>query len=268
VIRPLIVIAVTLLASTAASAQFRLISVEQEIDMGRRVDAEVRREMPVLKDEEVTAYVRSLGRRLAQHAPGPKYPYRVSVVDYREINAFALPGGPIWVHRGLMHAASNESQVAGVLAHEVAHIAQRHSADQLTKATMANWSLGVLGAFLGNSVGAGAAQMAAGFVTNGVFLKFSRDDEREADQVGLQIMRRAGWNPRGMVELFEVLRREARRDPGSVEGFFSSHPPPQDRINDLQGQIGRNPSGRRDSPDFQATKARLLRMPPPRALPN
>ena len=99
-IRPLIVIALTLLASTAASAQFRLISVEQEIDMGRRVDAEVRREMAVLRDEEVAAYVRSLGRRLAQHAQGPKYPYRVSVVDYREINAFALPGGPIWVHRG------------------------------------------------------------------------------------------------------------------------------------------------------------------------
>ena len=236
--------------------------------MGRRVDAEVRREMPVLKDAEVATYVRSLGRRLAPHAPGPKYPYSIAVVDYREINAFALPGGPIWVHRGLMHAASNESQVAGVLAHEVAHIAQRHSADQLTKATMANWGLGVLGAFLGNSAGAGAAQVAAGFLTNGVFLKFSRDDEREADEVGLEILRRAGWNPRGMVELFEVLRREARRDPGSVEVFFSSHPPPQDRINRLQGQIGRNPSGRRDSPEFQKIKARLLRLPAPRALPK
>jgi predicted Zn-dependent protease len=267
-LRSFVVIVLSLLGATSASAQFRLISVEQEIDMGRRVDTEVRREMPVLKDAEVTAYVRSLGRRLAQHAPGPKYPYRVSVVDYREINAFALPGGPIWMHRGLMHAATNESQVAGVLAHEVAHIAQRHSADQLTKATMANWGLGVLGAFLGNSAGAGAAQMAAGYLANGVFLKFSRDDEREADEVGLQIMRRAGWNPRGMVELFEVLRREARRDPGSVETFFSSHPPPQDRINRLEGEIGRNPSGRRDSEEFQRVRARLLRMTPPRALPK
>ena len=259
-----IVVTLMLLVSTSASAQFRLISVEQEIEMGRRVDAEVRREMPVVKDADVVAYVRSLGRRLAQHAPGAKYPYSVSVVDYREINAFALPGGPIWVHRGLMHAASNESQVAGVLAHEVAHIAQRHSADQLTKATMASWGIGVLGAFLGNSAGAGGAQMAAGFLTNGVFLKFSRDDEREADQVGLQIMRRAGWNPRGMVELFEVLGREAKRDPGSVETFFSSHPAPQDRISRLQGEIGRNPSGRRDSPEFREIKARLLRMPLPK----
>ena len=266
--RIVVAIVLWLGAPAGAAAQFSLISVEEEIDMGRRVDAEVRREMPVLKDTEITAYVRSLGRRLAQHAPGPKYPYSVSVVDYREINAFALPGGPIWMHRGLMHAASNEAQVAGVLAHEVAHIAQRHSADQVTKATVANWGLGVLGAFLGNTGGAGAAQIAAGFLTNGVFLKFSRDDEREADQVGLQIMRRAGWNPRGMVELFEVLRREAKRDPGSVETFFSSHPAPHDRINRLQGEIGRNPSGRRDSREFQRIKARLLRMPAPRALPK
>ena len=266
--RFLFIVGFSLMWPAVATPQFRLVSVEQEIEMGRRVDAEVRREMPVLKDAEVTAYARSLGRRLAQHTSGPKYPYSVSVVDYQEINAFALPGGPIWIHRGLMHAASNESQIAGVLAHEVAHIALRHSADQLTKATMANWGLGVLGAFLGNSAGAGAAQLAAGFLTNGVFLKFSRDDEREADEVGLQIMRRAGWNPRGMVELFEVLRREARRDPGSVEVFFSSHPPPQDRISRLQGQIGRNPSGRRDSAEFQTMKARLQRLPPPRVLPK
>ncbi len=181
------------------------------------------------------------------------------VVDEREINAFALPGGPIWVHRGLLQAASNESQVAGVLAHEVAHIAERHPASQMTKATVANLGLGLLGAMLGNSTGAGAAQMAAGFLTNGVFLKFSRDDEREADQVGLEIMKRAGWNPRGMVELFEVLRREATRDPGSVEQFLSSHPSPQDRIKRLQTAIGRDPTGRRDTAQFQTMKARLRR---------
>ena len=133
---------------------------------------------------------------------------------------------------------------------------------------MANWGLGLLGAVLGNSAGAGAAQMAAGFLANGVFLKFSRDDEREADQVGLQIMRRAGWDPRGMVELFEVLRREAKRDPGSVEVFFSSHPSPQDRIDRLQGAIGSRPTGRRDSPQFQTVKARLRRLPAPRSMPK
>jgi beta-barrel assembly-enhancing protease len=258
-LRFLAVLAFVAFASAGTAAQFSLVSVEQEIEMGREVNAQVRHEMPQLRDAEVASYVGALGRRLAAHAPGPKYPYSVAVVDLREINAFALPGGPIWVHRGLLQAASNESQVAGVLAHEVAHIARRHAASQLTKVTMTNWGLGLLGAMLGNSTGASAAQTAAGFLANGVFLKFSRDDERDADQVGLDIMKRAGWNPRGMVELFEVLRREANRDPGSVEQFFSSHPSPQDRVNRLQSDIGRNPTGRRDTPQFQAMKARLPR---------
>jgi predicted Zn-dependent protease len=266
--RIILVLIMSSLASANLAAQFSLVSVEQEVEIGRQVNAQLRRDMPELRDAEVTSYLRSLGGRLVPHASGPKYPYSFSVVDYREINAFALPGGPIWVHRGLMHAASNESQVAGVLAHEIAHVAERHSATQLTKATMASWGLGLLGAVLGSSVGAGAAQTAAGLLTDGVFLKFSRDDEREADRVGLEIMRRAGWNPRGMVELVEVLRREARRDPGSVEVFFSSHPSPQERIDRLQGAIGRNPTGRRDGRQFQAIKARLQRLPPPRSMPQ
>jgi beta-barrel assembly-enhancing protease len=255
-----------LAACAAPSAQITLVSVEQEIAIGRQANAQVRKEMPELGDAEVTAYVRGIGRRLVAAAPGPKYPYSFSVVNYREINAFALPGGPVWMHRGVLHAASNESQVAGVLAHEVAHIAQRHAAGQLTKMTLANWGMGLLGAFLGNSAGAGAAQMAAGFLANGVFLKFSRDDESEADRVGLQIMRRAGWDPRGMVELFEVLRREGNRDPGSVEIFFSSHPAPVDRIRLLQERIGRTAVGRRDTARFQEIKTRLLKMPPPRPM--
>jgi predicted Zn-dependent protease len=193
---------------------------------------------------------------------GPKYPYTFSVANYREINAFALPGGPVWIHRAVLQDATNESQVAGVLAHEIAHIARRHAASQLTNAIVANWGLGLLGAVLGNSGGAGAAQMAASLLTNGIFLKFSRDDESEADRVGLQLMRRAGWDARGMVELFDLLRREAKRDPGKVETFFSSHPSPQDRIARLQADVARQSGGTRDTRQFQAVKARLLKMPP------
>jgi predicted Zn-dependent protease len=105
-------------------------------------------------------------------------------------------------------------------------------------------------------------------MANGVFLKFSRDDEREADDVGLQIMRRAGWDPRGMVELFDVLRREQRRDPGSVEAFFSSHPSPQDRITRLQEQIRQRAGGRRDSREFQSIRATLQRLPAARRAPR
>ena len=171
-------------AGVAALLGITLVSVPQEIEMGARRTQRCRRELPQFRDAQITGYVRALGQRLARSAPGPKYPYSFSVADYREINAFALPGGPVWINRGVLHAATNESQVAGVLAHEIAHIAQRHAADQLTKAMVANWGLGLLGAMLGNTGGAGTAQTAAGVMTGGVFLKFSRDDEREADGWG------------------------------------------------------------------------------------
>ena len=260
--------AALVLSPSTGVAQFSLVSVEEEVEIGKQANAQARTQVPEFSDVPTTAYLRDIGARLVRHAPGPKYPYSFSVVDYREINAFALPGGPIWVHRGVLHAATNESQVAGVLAHEVAHIAQRHAAGQLTKGIMANLGLGLLGAVLGNGSGAGAAQAAAGFLTNGIFLKFSRDDEREADQVGLQIMRRAGWDGRGMVELFDILRRESSRDPGSVEVFFSSHPPPQDRVARLQADVARQPGGTRDSRQFQSLKVRLLRMAAPRPMPR
>ena len=258
-----LVVAACLPGAANLEAQFSLVSVQDEIAIGREANAQVRKEVPEVRDPQVLGYIRSIGARLARQATGPRYPYSFSVADYREINAFALPGGPVWLHRGVIQTATNESQVAGVLAHEVAHIAQRHAAGQLTKGMMANLGLGLLGAVLGNGAGASAAQTAAGFVTNGVFLKFSRDDEREADRIGLQLMRRAGWDGRGMVELFEILQHEARRNPGSVETFFSSHPSPQDRITRLKGDIGRS-GGTRDTAQFQQIKARLQRRIPRR----
>ena len=213
-------------------------------------------------------FITRIGQRLARAAPGAKYPYSFAIADYREINAFSLPGGPVWINRGVLHAATSESQVAGVLAHEIAHIAQRHAADQLTKTLLAKWSLGMLGAMLGNAGGAGTAQAAGAMVTNGVFLKFSRDDEREADRVGLQIMTKAGWDPHGMIELFDVLRRESNRDPGAVDVFFSTHPSPQDRIAQLTAATARSRGGIRDTAEFRAVKARVLRLPAPRRMPT
>ena len=257
-----------LLALAVALAGITLVSVPEEIELGREANAKVRREMAQFRDTSVTAYVTSIGTRLARSARGPKYPYSFTIADYREINAFALPGGPIWINRGVLHAATNESQVAGVLAHEIAHVAQRHAATQVTQGAFANWGLGLLSAMLGNAGGAGAARTAAGAMTNTMFLKFSRDDEREADRVGLQILTRAGWDARGLVELFEVLRREQKRDPTLVETFFSTHPSPQERIDDLQADVRRHSGGRRDSADFQRAKKRSLALPPPRKAPR
>jgi beta-barrel assembly-enhancing protease len=249
----------------AALVGVTLISVPEEVELGREANAKVRRELVEFRDPAITAYVRSLGSRLVRSARGPKYPYTFATADYREINAFALPGGPIWINRGVLHAATNESQVAGVVAHEIAHIAQRHAARQVTNGAFANWGLGLLGALLGNSGGAAAARTAAGAMTNGIFLKFSRDDEREADRVGLQILTRAGWDGRGIVELFEVLQRAQKRDPDAVEVFFSTHPPPAERIRQLKAGARRS-GGRRDSSAFRQIKARSLKLSPPRRM--
>ena len=256
------------IALAMPAAAINLISVDQEIAIGREANANTRTQIPELTDVEVRAYVRSIGARLARAATGPKYPYSFHVANYRELNAFALPGGPVWINRGVLHVATNESQVAGVLAHEIAHVAQRHSAEQMTKAIFANFGLGLLGALLGNTGGATAAQTAAGLGANLWFLKFNRDDEAEADRVGLGILRRAGWDGRGMIELFEVLKREQGRNPAAAEVFFSSHPAPQDRLTALRAGAFRARGGVRNTPKFQAIKARLQKMAPPHAMPR
>ena len=250
------------------TAAITLISVEDEIAIGREANADTRKKIPELQDHEVRAYVRGIGARLARAAPGPPYPYSFSVANYREINAFALPGGPVWINRGVLQAATNESQVAGVLAHEIAHVAQRHAARQMSNAIVANLGLGALSALLGNVGGAGAARAAAGLGTNLWFLKFSRDDEAEADRVGLQILRRGGWDGRGMIELFEILTREHGRNPGAVEVFLSSHPAPADRMQALRADVAHVHGGVHNTHTFQSIRARLQKLPPARSMPK
>jgi predicted Zn-dependent protease len=251
-----------------SAAAITLISVPDEIAIGRQTNADTRKRLAEVSDADVRSYVRNIGARLAKAAPGPRYPYSFTVANYREINAFALPGGPIWINRGVLQSATNESQVAGVLAHEIAHVAQRHAARQMSNAMIANLGLGALGALLGNAGGASAARTAAGLGTNLWFLKFSRDDESEADRVGLKILRRAGWDGRGMIELFQILTREQGKNPGAVETFLSSHPAPADRMSALQAEGARAHGGIRNSLKFQAIKTRLRKMPAAKAMPK
>jgi beta-barrel assembly-enhancing protease len=246
----------------ALSFAIQLVSVSDEIAIGKQAQTEVRKQTPRLGDVAVTRYVTLIGSRLARHARGARYPYSFSVANYREINAFALPGGPVWVNRGAIAAARDESQLAAVLAHEVAHVALRHSARQLSNAMVTNLGLNLLGALLGNSGGASTANIAARLVAGGAFLKFSRDDEWEADRVGAQILARAGWDPRGMIAVMQTIREQERRDPSSVEEFFSNHPSPRDRIALLRQAMPRGPNGTRDTAEFQAIQARLKALPP------
>jgi predicted Zn-dependent protease len=256
--------AVAMLAVSASTVlAVKLISVKDEIEIGRQAQQKVKADVPELREESVRSYVAGVGRALATRAAGPKYPYSFSVANYQEINAFALPGGPVWINRGVIESAATEAQLAGVLAHEIEHIAQRHAADQITKSLVANGLIGLLGAVLGNDGrGSRAAQIGAQVLAGGYMLKFSRDDEREADTVGARIMRRAGWDPRGMIEFMEVLRRQQGRDPGSVSVFLSTHPGPAERAARLRTELKAVSGGRRDTPQFQTMRARVKRLPP------
>jgi beta-barrel assembly-enhancing protease len=251
-------------AGIGLGAQVRLLTVEDEIEIGRDSQAEVRRRLPELTDREVTSYITAIGRRLAARATGPRYPYSFTIANYREINAFALPGGPVWIHRGGISAARNEAQLAAILAHEIAHISQRHAADQITKRLVANGFIGLLGAMLGNGRSAQSAQLGAAMMAGGYMLEFSRDDEREADTVGAAIMRRAGWDAREMIGLMETLRREQGRDPAALELFLSSHPPLDERARRLR--LSLRGGGTKDSSRFRRIKAHLAKLPRARSM--
>jgi predicted Zn-dependent protease len=260
--------AILLVLGSAVATGVTLVSIEEEIEIGQAANRQIREQVPELRDTTVVSYVTGLGKRLTRVAPGAKYPYSFSVADREEINAFSLPGGPIWIHRGVLGRAANESQVAAVLAHEIAHVAKRHGADRLTQGMVAKWGLGLLGALLGNTGGAATAQAAATLLTGGVILRFNRREEQEADEVGMSILTRAGWSGRGMVELFERLQREADRAPGTVDAFLSSHPSPQDRIDNLSAQLSKQRGGTRDRARFRSVKAHLARLPSSRPKDN
>jgi predicted Zn-dependent protease len=255
-------------AWSAAAGAIQLISVADEITIGKQAQAKVRKETPRVTDPRTVAYLSDIGRKLASHAQGERYPYTFSIANYREINAFALPGGPVWVNRGGIQTARTESQLAGILAHEIAHISQRHAAQQLSNVMVTNLGLSLFGALLGNAGGAAAANIAAQYIASGAFLKFSRDDEQDADRVGVGIMRRAGWDPHGMIELMESIRDQEKRDPASVEIFFSNHPSPKERLESLKAIVPSRRSGTRDSGAFQSIRARLRALPPAKAMPR
>jgi hypothetical protein len=244
---------------TRLSPGWNLFSPEQDVEMGREVAAEAERELPILNNRDATAYINALGRQLASKAGGPGYPYQFKIVNDKTINAFALPGGFIYINRGIIEQADNEAQLAGVVAHEIAHVALRHGTSQASKAYLAQVPLSILGGVVGgNSVGAVIAQLGIGFAANSVLLKYSRDAERQADLLGTQILYDSRYDPQAMVQFFQKL--ESR---GGTE-FFSSHPNPGNRIQNVDNEIrnlGSAPGTRSDSADFRQVKAMLGSVP-------
>lgn len=255
----------TRVEESGAKPGFNIFSVEQDIEIGRQSAAEAERQLPLLRDRNVDRYLNQIIGRLAAEAPGAHYPYQIKAVNAAEINAFSLPGGPMYVNRGLFEAARSEAELAGVLAHEMSHVALRHGTHQASKAYLGQAGLGILGGLLG-SKGRNTTQIVnaiGGLGLNAVFLKFSRDDEYQADELGASIMARAGYDPLAMASLFELLRSQQARDPGKLEQFFSSHPPSADREARIREDARSLGTVRpREVGGFQQMRAALLRLPP------
>jgi hypothetical protein len=203
---------------------------------------------------------------LAATAPGFKYPYTYKAVNDRAINAFALPGGNIYINRGIIEAADNEAQLAGVMAHETAHVALRHGTNQASKASAVNLPLAILGGLVGSeSTVAALAQLGAGFTVNSILLKYSRDAEQQADLMGTQMLADAGYDPRAMGQFFQKL--EAQNPGGSGPAFFNSHPSPEHRVetvNEEVNRLGARAPSRTSSQEFDQIKRNVSSMPAPR----
>jgi predicted Zn-dependent protease len=234
-----------LVASFSAAAQsltpgFNIFSPQQDYEIGRQSASVANRRLPTYTDSRIT----QIGRRLASAAPGARFPYQFRIVNDSSINAFALPGGFVYVNRGALNAARSEDEVAAVLSHEIAHVALRHGTNQASKAYIAQAGLGLITGLFGgrtpNAIGQVIGSI-GGFGLNTLFLKHSRSAEEEADSLGTQIMRRAGYNPYGMVQFLHTIQRHSRG--GAVE-FLSSHPNPESRIARLERELGFAPRRR------------------------
>ena len=210
-------------------------SLEKEIALGKRLAQDVERHAKIVDDPVVAEYVNRVGQNLVRNSDA-QVPFTIKMVDSQEINAFALPGGFFFVNSGLMLRAENESDLAGVMAHEIAHVAARHGTKQATRGQLANFATIPL-LFLGGWTGYGIRQ-AAGFAIPMGFLRFSRGMESEADLLGLQYLYKTGYDPTSFIDFFEKLLAEQKRKPGTLSKLFSSHPPTGTRIEKTQERIG------------------------------
>ena len=221
-------------AQTKVKAGFNLFSPSDDAQIGAQSAVAAEQQLPIVRDGNVNAYVNGIGQRLAANAGGPEFRYQFKVVNASDINAFALPGGYIYLNRGVLEQARNEGEVAGVIAHEISHVALRHGTHQASKAYLAQAGISILGGILGGKVGQGTAQIinaVGGIGLNALFLKYSRDLETQADVRGSQILAASGYSPADMVNFFQTLESV---DKARKTSWLSDHPAPPDRIARIQ----------------------------------
>ena len=241
------------------------VSQDEEVELGRRNAEQVDAQLPLVRDPVASNYVQALGTSLARATTRQDLEWRFRIVDSRQINAFALPGGFIYVNRGLIERAERLDELAGALAHEVGHVALRHSARQIEKQTKTGVAV-ELGCRLTDLCNSDVARAAIQVGGAALFARYSRHDEAEADSEAVQLVIDAGIDPNGIPALFQRLIEERRRSPARIEVFFASHPLEEDRIVATQREIEALapslPQGlRQDDPSYQAFKAHLASLP-------
>ena len=242
------------------------ISQQQEVQMGQEYAQQINAQLPIVQDPELNRYINVLGDSIARLTSRGDLDWHFFIVDAQEVNAFAVPGGFVYVNRGLIQRADQMDELAGVLGHEIGHVVRRHTVKQMEKAQGANIgvTLACILTSICNSQVAGAAINVAG---GAIFSRFSRQDEAEADAEGFKNVVRAGISPVGMVTMFRKLLDERRSRPGAVESWFLTHPLEEDRITAVQAQINALPPSElarlgTDTRNFHSFKARVQSLPP------
>lgn len=238
------------------SSDFNLISLEEEWQLGQQLSADIARQMRIVSDPVANAYVNRVGQQIVAQTEMRNLPWQFHIVEDASVNAFNIPGGHVYVTTGLIAASDNVAELAGVMAHEISHGVSRHGTEQLTRAYGLNIVAGLL---LGQNP-AVYQQILAQIVAGGTMARFGRGAEAEADSLGVQYMYTAGYNPRGMVTMFEELLARRQGRPGSVEKFFSTHPLEEDRIREVSNQIAKLPARSGlilTDADFQDVRRRL-----------
>lgn len=231
------VLAVLLSAGCGSSSGggFNLVSLEEEWQLGNQLAADIARQMPLVQNASANAYITRLGQQLVSQTEMRQLPWNFHIVDDPQVNAFNIPGGHVYVTTGLIGAADNASELAGVMAHEIAHGVERHATEQMTR----QYGLSLLASIALGQDPAAYQQILAQVLGTGALASFGRDAERESDVLGTRYMFAAGYNPEGMVTMFQELLSRRRSQPGAVSKFFSTHPLEESRIELVRSEIAR-----------------------------
>ena len=242
------------------------ISHQQEVQMGAGYATQINAQLPILSDGQVNSYVTALGNKLASVTDTRGLAWHFAVVDSKEVNAFAVPGGWVYVNRGLIARAVTMDELAGVIGHEIAHVTQRHTVQQMQQSQQVNGGLVAL-CTLTKVCDSGAGQAAIGVGGSALFASFSRQDEAEADNEGVKTVVKAGIDPQGLPKMFRILLAERRTNPSAVDAFFATHPLEESRISATSSQIAAYPAAQLrgltvDNTAFQQMKRRLASLPP------